>query len=121
LDRILFSDLLLKKYEKDGRGPSGFDCYGLVIEMYRRIGIKVCECPAGEGAKSIWKPTSLRCSTSKNIVIVAIAPKKDGIITHAGIVVKYNQMLHASEKKGICIEPLYLYSKFIEGYYEYAG
>ena len=32
------NDLLGKPYKTHGRGPDGYDCYGLVIEVERRLG-----------------------------------------------------------------------------------
>ena len=38
LSACLYSELLSKPFEKNGRGPETFDCVGLAIEIQRRIG-----------------------------------------------------------------------------------
>jgi len=34
----LFSDLIGKPFKDNGKGPDGYDCYGLCQEVYKRIG-----------------------------------------------------------------------------------
>lgn len=36
--KILYSDLVCKPYADFGRGPEAYDCYGVVIEVFRRAG-----------------------------------------------------------------------------------
>jgi cell wall-associated NlpC family hydrolase len=36
--RELFKNLLNKPFQWGGRGPDGYDCLGLCIEIYRRLG-----------------------------------------------------------------------------------
>ena len=38
---LFVNDLLRKPYKAHGRGPNNFDCYGLVIEVERRLGHKM--------------------------------------------------------------------------------
>jgi len=35
----MFDDLIGKPYKENGRGPDGYDCYGLVEEISHRLGI----------------------------------------------------------------------------------
>ena len=39
----MFSDLIGKPYKKNGRGPDSYDCYGICIEVCKRIGTKLPE------------------------------------------------------------------------------
>lgn len=43
LHSVDYSDLIDKDFAWGGRGPDLYDCYGLVKEMYRRIGIDMPE------------------------------------------------------------------------------
>lgn len=43
LHKIDYIDLIDKDFAWGGRGPDLYDCYGLVMEMYRRIGIDLPE------------------------------------------------------------------------------
>jgi len=38
VSRELFKGLLGKPFQWDGRGPDGYDCLGLCMEVYRRLG-----------------------------------------------------------------------------------
>ena len=39
----MFDDLIGKRYEDNGRGPNGYDCYGLCLEVCRRLKIRLPE------------------------------------------------------------------------------
>ena len=38
-----YIDLLEKEFAYGGRGPEFYDCYGLIMEMHRRLGIELPE------------------------------------------------------------------------------
>jgi cell wall-associated NlpC family hydrolase len=40
---INFDDMIGKPYKQDGRGPNGFDCWGVCMEVCKRISIKLPE------------------------------------------------------------------------------
>lgn len=42
-DSLKYVDLLEKEFAYNGRGPAFYDCYGLIMEMHRRIGIELPE------------------------------------------------------------------------------
>jgi len=39
----MFDDLIGKQYKENGRGPEGYDCYGVCMKVCKRIGIKLPE------------------------------------------------------------------------------
>lgn len=122
--KLRYLDLLTKKYADKGRGPDNYDCWGLVIEMYRRSGRNIpdYESPAtADSDKNRWVQIHNPRIPGGRVIVVAIAPGGDGVVTHTGVIVDDGRFIHASEKKGIVIEPLGRYENFIEGYYEYAG
>ena len=41
--KLKYEDLLGKKFKYNGRGPDEYDCYGLVKEIYNRLGIELPE------------------------------------------------------------------------------
>jgi len=41
-----YTDLLGKKFKVGGRGAAEFDCYGLAMEVYKRLGRTLPECGA---------------------------------------------------------------------------
>ena len=34
-----YNDLIGLPFQDEGRGPYGYDCYGLLVEVYRRNGV----------------------------------------------------------------------------------
>ena len=40
---MMFDDLIGKPFETNGRGPGGYDCYGLCLEVCHRLNIKLPE------------------------------------------------------------------------------
>jgi len=43
LDEVKYTDLLGKPFLLGGRGPDKYDCWGLCLELGRRVGIKLPE------------------------------------------------------------------------------
>jgi len=39
----MFDDLIGKPYIENGRGPDGYDCYGVWMEVNRRLGVELPE------------------------------------------------------------------------------
>ena len=75
-----------------GRSPFGIDCSGLVQMTYKLSGIKLPR-DAGQQAS---------CGTTINLLSEAQAgdlaffDNEEGIITHVGIILPNNQIIHAS-------------------------
>lgn len=109
-----YIDLIGKPYSPGGRGEDGYDCYGLVKEVYRRLGIAlpeyVYDSPDNyslihrliNGDKDLFdlieKPEPF-C-----VVLFAIHPP---YISHIGVVLEdCNKFIHAVEKVYVSIEKL---------------
>lgn len=101
LPRHLWVDLIGLPFKSRGRGPDEYDCFGLVMEIYRRRGIVIPDLYYGdnaeeharllmEGAQS-WKP----------------APRGAGAVClwrswsstapdHVGVMINEDQYIHAT-------------------------
>jgi cell wall-associated NlpC family hydrolase len=119
--------LLGKKYARGGRGPDTFDCYGLALEVARRIGFDLPELLTPEGLAEtdgeFWKQAqkSEQLETARPWCVVAFRLRPPWV-THVGIVLEdCRRFVHIDRKKGVCIERLdnIAWKPKIAGYYEY--
>jgi len=124
----MFSDLIGKKFAYHGRGPEEYDCYGLAIEVARRVGIDFPSHPSytsihekheaiTEGVKN-WK--RLDSPELYSLVVFSIRPPYVG---HVGIVLEYGRFLHISPHTDVTIER---YDKDpwknkVRGFYQWQG
>lgn len=105
---IQYADLIGKPFEFGGRGPDKYDCYGLVMEMYRRQGIELPDfiTPNNLGEAEYlmkqnawrWRRTELRPGVIAHMQIV-------GVHCHVGFVLSVSKMIHVYEASGgVCTE-----------------
>lgn len=104
LDQSLWVDLLGKKFGTYGRGPEKYDCFGLVMEIFRRRGIIVPDVKYGDeveakhAAFSANKDTGwFRCAMRPG---AALAFRTGGYIQHCGVAIDHERFIHASENHG---------------------
>ena len=126
-----YDDLLLKKFKKSGRGPNGYDCWGLAMEVTRRAGINmidfdtwVCDDLARskvilehqrECFQKLIKPEPFCMVTFKVATVY---------VNHMGVVLENCQeFIHIREETGVAIENLndFKWLRRIEGFYRYQG
>ena len=120
-----YADLVGVPFAYGGRGPDFYDCYGLLMELYRRRGVTLPEQTS---------PTSQEIISAKmGIELLAWTPceKQPGagalfrvgrLISHCGMVVDQNHMVHAWEKcGGVTVERLETWTRRLVGYYQYTG
>lgn len=109
-----YGDLIGKQFVPGGRGPDGFDCYGLVKEIYRRRGIELPEYDYDSpdnfslvhqlihGEKDLFE--TLGKPEPFCLVLFAILPP---YVSHIGVVLEdCNSFIHASEKVCVAVEKL---------------
>ena len=107
----MYKDLLGVKYTPHGRNKGeGFDCYGLAIEVFRRNGIVLED--------FILNPKEGKWNTIKidNLEKLCIIEIEKGNKYHIAVYIGDGLMIHATEKFGVCIEPVYRYSAWIRRY-----
>ncbi len=120
-------------FKDRGRGPGGFDCWGLVIDvLYRQFGVRGLpdysdryeQCSDGRAVLEVFKeglPLWREVPEARigNLVMLKINRRP----VHCGIVVAPHTFLHALSGVGIVVEDLrsITWRNRIEGYYEYVG
>ena len=123
----LYGDLLGKPWARLGRGPKFYDCYGLVIEIYRRLGHNLPEVlytdelilkgnVITDVVNSFWKISEVKAGS-----VVMFAERN--IPTHMGVALDDNRFIHASGDFGsVMVHSLTSrhppYGKFLHNAYE---
>lgn len=124
----MFSDLLGKTFCYGGRGPEEYDCYGLAVEVRRRVGLDSPSHPSyttlqekheaiTEGVRS-WR--KLDTPELYSLVVFSIKPP---YVTHVGIVLEYNKFIHISPKQSVTIERFDKdpWKLKVRGFYQWQG
>ena len=127
---VSIKDLISIPFVSGGRSiSSGFDCWGLVMEVYRRCGIKLPDFHIDSFAfkaidalanKTIqeqeWESVSPWRGKFPLVVLMRMHPK---LITHAGVLIKNNRIIHTTKSTGCIISRAQALQSRIEGYYRY--
>lgn len=118
-------DLIGVPYKARGRDKTGYDCYGLIIELSRRLGNQLPDVfykntNEKENAKTAevlrYGLPVEKLSNLEDYCLLDIA--YDGkTSTHIGMYIGDGQFIHATEKCGVCIENIAKYAKIIKGFY----
>lgn len=97
-------DLIGVKYSSHGRSlEEGFDCFGIVIEYFKRKEISI-------NSSNFEKIDKLEKDCIVEISVYG-EPK------HCGIYLGEGQFLHTTPETGVCIVPMRLYKNRIKGIY----
>ena len=115
------NDLLGKPYKAHARGPNAFDCYGLVIEIEKRLGHDMPDLykRLAEGETREYDPHNVDFSTNASGLVKTTKPSfgdvilfydNNGCIFHTGIYLKEDDFIHCN-KDGVHITKLQYYSK----------
>lgn len=96
----LVADLVGRKYSRDGAGPDGpLSCWGLLREVYRRLGISVPAMPYPAEAMQICREVPY--NEAGNAVLWNIAD-----LPHVGVMVTKTRIIHAAPQRGVVIDHL---------------
>lgn len=132
---IDYNDLIGVPFVNHGRDiTQGLDCYGLVVEVYRRMGIILPEFNAdwddcqkingiirGEAGKPTWKRCRPPLPTPCVVAIRMGTPP--GIVNHTGVYIGNRKFIHTRAKIGVCVNRIDspAWRGVIEAFYEYVG
>ena len=119
------TNLVGKVFKYNGRGPEIYDCWGLVMEIYRRSGIELPD----YNSPSAWK--DIADLMSRELIRWQQIEEKPGAVIglrtnermhHVGICLPFGKFIHASESKGmVAIESIRFWERNIVGYYGFVG
>jgi cell wall-associated NlpC family hydrolase len=125
----LYADLLGKAYGPGGRGPSFFDCYGLVKCVLERLGICVPDYPSAKDAgvnaalilaamEAGWEPIK---GPEANCIVLFRMELRAG--THVGVMVDTKRFLHVQEKTRVCVERIDsdMWKRRVMGFYRWTS
>lgn len=131
---IDYLDLLGKPFDYQGRGPEFYDCYGLLMEMHRRIGNEIpdykspndlveIESIIGREKRhwdEVWKREDKAPDLADIPLHSTLVLKVSGLACHVGFVVSPNKFIHTWEKSGgVLTERVTLWRQKIIGIYEF--
>lgn len=134
---IQYRDLIGVPFKNRGRDMDGFDCYGLVQEMYRRYGISIPDYTADfDDLEKVNELITSKTAISSNWR--RIEPDKElpvpcllairfgtpsGIINHTGCYIGNGRFIHIRANIGVCVDRIDspAWRHVIEGLFEYVG
>jgi len=129
----MYSDLIGIPFKDGGRDVKGLDCYGLVMEIYRRNGIKLPEyyAPAFDDAgvsaqieEARTLPIWQKAEGSNPPLLAVMAIKFNSpLCNHTGVYIGNGFFIHTRERIGVNIDRINspAWRRRIEGFYVYLG
>jgi len=126
--KIKYADLIGKPFRRGARGPHFYDCWGLVMEVYRRFGTDIPDYDCGryestdvhncaETGKQDFIPIT---SLPPPVPCVVLIRFNESILdNHVGAHIGDNQFIHTREGIGVNVDRLDspAWSRKISGFY----
>ena len=131
-----FNDLIGVPFKNRGRDiNTGFDCYGLVKEVYKRYGYDIPEYDSQYNYDDMCRVNELiegnihnypwrEIEEPKAPCLIAIRfGSPVGVVNHTAVYIGNGRFIHTRERIGVCIDRISnpAWNKVIVGYYEYVG
>lgn len=132
---IDYDDLIGIPFINGGRDRNkGFDCYGLVMEVYRRCGIALPEYTADwddeekinsivqrEAGTTAWHRVKAPLPVPCLVALRMGTPP--GFVNHTGVYIGHGKFIHTRAKIGVCVSRIDspAWRGVIDGFYEYVG
>lgn len=105
-----YSDLLGLPFERRGRGPDKYDCWGLAREMFRRAGVDVPDFQSPDTVEKIADLISDECRSWRKVPIGTVGAlltfRVEGVGAHVGYMLNGDRFIHAIEGEGVTTERL---------------
>jgi cell wall-associated NlpC family hydrolase len=127
-----YDDLIGKPFKYGGRGPDEYDCYGLMMEVFRRMGVKLPDyfstdqddanaVQITDGVAQDWQRIAepeVGCG-----VTLRLSCDHPTLTTHVGVVVDADLFLHTRAKVGVVAERLShpVWQRKVTGFFRFAG
>lgn len=125
---IYLNDLIGVPFKTHGRDKKGMDCYGLVIEITKRLGVTFPDA-FYDNITHESRNNTYNFLLEKMPIEKIDKPEKYCIIfmfienrcTHVGIYLGNGKFIHTTELSGVCIQSLHRYSRIEKTYYKIRG
>ena len=128
---MMYDDLVGVPYVAKGRSMAGLDCAGLVMEVYRRLGIIIGDPSVDPAAYAVAAAVIDEVSRSRDwtripepeVSCIVVIQQHPAFIQHLGVYVGGGLFLHAVAPVGVITSSLHetMYRDQIRGFYRYAG
>lgn len=126
-NKINIDDLLGCPYLIHGRNRKGFDCYGLVIEVEKRLGRTLddfyseysnidCEQKLNENAEAYINNMKLKKTDRPDFGDIVLFLDNKGRSVHIGVYLKKGDFIHC-DKRGVNVERLDSYFRKRKEFY----
>ena len=122
----VYADMVGKPFERGGRGPDSYDCWGVLQQVLRRMGHYPTDLPTDpalllQAVTDEWQPIRKeQILPGDGILLRSSDPAYQW---HIGVAVDPWNMLHAREGAGVCAERIDgpAYQRRLAGFYRYRG
>lgn len=119
-------DLIGVPFKYGGRGPDTFDCYGLLMKLYKdEHGVDLPDIRSGDNLHTIAAQMAGRLHLYEEVKKqpgTIILFKVRGMASHVGYYLGKDKFIHTWEQSGgVVIERLSTWDKRIIGFYKYVG
>jgi cell wall-associated NlpC family hydrolase len=126
---IKISDLIGKPFKDGGRGPDSYDCYGLVKEVYHRLGIELPDlyihCFDIEKINGEYQLQShhLMPIEKPELYCIIVMINNATVINHFGVYLGNHEFIHAIPDANVCKGSIDhpRWKRAIEGYCRWVG
>jgi len=113
LKNFQINDLIGKPFKDKARGPDAYDCYGLVLEVFRRQGIEIPDYGVGfvteqtalidKKVQEVWKDwDQIKKPIPGGLIILAFP--FPGWASHFGVMVNGEKFINTRIKTGVVID-----------------
>ena len=121
-----YVDLLDKEFAYGGRGPEFYDCYGLIMELHKRIGIELPEYKSEKEPNLI----QLRIIEGRKLFKQLEKPEPHSVVTffikpyitsHLGFMLDERRFIHIMIKSRVTVEKIDsdIWKDRITGYFKW--
>lgn len=138
MSMLEYGDLIGVPFVGNGRSKeTGFDCYGLVQEMFRRAGRTLPDYTAdfkdvqqidalireNAATEANWRKVPKHAEIPVPCVMAIRFGVPRGVVNHTGCYIGEGKFIHARENIGVCVDRIDspAWRGVIEGVYEYVG
>lgn len=124
----IVNEFLGVPYRHMGRSIRGLDCYGLIVKIYERLGIRLFEVIGNYSTGSITERNLFIVNYHKqwmrvktpDLFDVVLIRSSGNIVDHAGVYIGEGKFIHTS-RAGTVIARLSAWQNKIEGFYRFNG